>query len=255
MAKKSNGGTALVPFNVNQYPALVEGSDLREAIEANAQGTPMQESDLVRVPTPAGGAKQWVVPGISGEETVDELVGILVYFAPRGVLWPTEDIGNSPPLLVSNDLVTATRQGDDFGDIDPDELEKYATGGGRYDWQKLPWNQWGSGKNGTGKRCKESRLLMLLREGSAFPLLVRAQPGSLKTVRPFIMQLPVPHWRAVVGLSLQVANSKGAGVKYSQIVPRLVDTLPREIGDQVRKLYTEQLAGMAAGAMASDAEG
>lgn len=255
MAKKKNngnGGNALAVVEPSKYPALCPDSDIAEAMAANMEGETIQESDLRRVPTPAGGATRWVVPTVMGEQVEDELVGILVGYERRGVLWPTEEVSNSMPLLITRDLITAQRVGDDYGDIDPDELEKHRTDGG-YDWLSLPWNEWGSGKNGIGKRCKESRLLFLLREGEPFPLLVRAQPGSLKTVRPFITQLPIPHWRAVVSLTLQVAESRG-GPKYAQIVPRLVGTLSKEDGEAVCKLYTQPIKKMTAGVMESDKE-
>lgn len=258
--KNGNGngkGTDLAVIEPANYPALNPDSDLAEAMTANVRGQAMQESDLIRVPTPAGGSTKWIVPGDSGEEAVNEIIGLLVYFAPRGTLWPTQEVSDSRPLLVSADLLTATRVGDDYGDIDPDELEKYRSNPGNepavYDWSSLPWNEFGTGKDGSGKRCKESRLLFLLREGEPFPLLIRAQPGSLKTIRPFIMRLTVPHWRAVIGLSLQEAKSK-AGKKYAQIVPRLVGTLPKDFGEKVRETYTGPLQKMTAGQMESDSE-
>ena len=91
-----------------------------------------------------------------------------------------------------------------------------------------------------------------MREGEPFPLLVRAQPGSLKTIRPFIMRLPVPHWRAVVGLGLEKAKSR-SGKDYAQIIPRLVGTIDKEMGARVKETYTEPLRRMvSAGAMDSD---
>ncbi len=256
MAKKKDeegNNTALAVVEPANYPVLNADSDLAEAMRANLQ-SPINEADLVRVPTPAGGGTQWVVPTVSGEERTKALTGIIVYYGPRGVLWPSEDVGSSPPLLVTNNLITAQRVGDDYGDIDPEELEKYADGNGGYDWVRLPWNQWGTGKKGIGKRCKESRLLFLLREGEPFPILVRAQPGSLKTVRPFVeMRLPVPYWRAVVELTLEKRTSK-AGPEYSQIVPRLVGTLTREQGELVKVRYTDEIARMIRGAMLEDRE-
>jgi hypothetical protein len=240
-------GTELTVVSVEKYPALIDGSELREALAANTRGVGFQESDLVRVKTPAGGSTKWAIPGVAGEEIVEEVSGLLVYFAPHGVLWPSQEVAGEGqlPLLVTTDLVTARRVGDDYGDIDPDELEQFANRDGTYSWPELPWNQWGSGKGGVGKRCKESRLLMILREGEAFPLLIRAQPGSLKTVRPFIMRLPIPHWRAVVGLRLQATQSR-AGVRYAQIVPRLIGSVSKEVGQVVKGLYTDPLAHMAA---------
>lgn len=240
-----------------QFPALVDGSDLREALLANTRGVGFQESDLVRVTTPAAGATNWTVNTVSGEENTPEIRGILVYFAPRGVLWPTlePDALGSQPLLVTNDLVSAQRFGDVYGDIDPDVLEQYAVGDNLYDWTELPWNQWGSGKNGIGKRCKESRLLMILRENEAFPLVIRAQPGSLKTVRPFIMRLPVPHYRAVVCLKLQKVQNRG-GQPFSQIVPTLVGTIDKATGEKVQALYTTPIQRMAeSGGLDIDREG
>lgn len=255
MAKKQETeGGALAVVDTSRFPALTPGSEIAEAMQANMTGEQIQEGDLTRVPTPAGGATQWVVPDLTGETSTDEIIGLLVYFAPRGVLWPSEEPSESMPLLISNDLLTAQRVGDDYGDIDPDELEKFRNADGTYDWQALPWNQWGSGKGGVGKRCKESRLLMVLREGDAFPLLIRCQPGSLKTVRPFIMKLPVPHWRAVVGLKLQRVKNK-TGQVYSQIVPRYVGAISQEEGARIRQLYTDNLGRMVRGRMESDAEG
>ncbi len=248
-------GTELAVFQPERFPALIDGSDLREAMEANLRGGGFTEADLVRVPTPAGGATRWVIPTVSGEEVCEEIVGLMVYFAPRGVLWPSmEATEGQLPLLMTTDLITAKRVGDNYGDIDPDELEKYANGDGTYDWQSLPWNQWGTGKDGKGKRCKESRMLMILRENEAFPLVVRAQPGSLKTVRPFIMRLPVPHYRAVVGLKLQAVKS-ASGKTFAQIVPRLISTVDRETGKKIKRLYTDPLARLAQEVLVGDRGG
>jgi len=242
----------LAIFQPERFPALIDGSDLREALVTNLKGGQMTEQDLVHVPTPAGGSTRWIIPTAVGEDVVEELTGILVCFGMRGVLWPSQETTEGQlPLLMTTDLISARRVGDNYGDIDPNELEQYANGDGTYDWMALPWNQWNSGKNGMGKRCKESRIMMILREGEAFPLLVRAQPGSLKTVRPFIMRLSVPYYRAIVGLKLRQEKSKG-GQAYSQIVPRLISTLDRENGDKIKKLYTDPLERMSEGVLDSD---
>lgn len=244
----------LVVFQPAKYPALIDGSDAHEALLANTRGAGFSENDLVRIPIPAAGATRWLVPAVTGEQMTEEIAGILVYFAFRGVLWPTQEpTQGSLPLLVSTDLITAHRVGDFYGDIDPEELDKYYLGKGLYDWRRLPWNQWNTGKAGIGKRCQESRLLLILREGESLPVLIRAQPGSLKAIAAFLVRLPVPHWRAVIGLRLHEAQSKG-GIKFSRIAPRLIAQLDRETGERVRAIYTEPLQRMAEGALASDAE-
>lgn len=231
----------LVVVDVEKYPALVPGSDLQEAIEANAAAEGgITEADLTRIPTPSAGGLTWTWDGASGSEESKTIDGVLVGYCARGTLWPSEEPTAAMPLLVSYDMRSAVKVGDDYGDIDPDELEKYRNVDGTYDWLRLPWNEFGSGKSGFGKRCKESRMLFILRAGDPFPVLVRAQPGSLKTIRPFIKKLTVPHWRAEVSLALRAEMSKG-GQKYSQIVPTLVGTLDKEAGALVKKMYTDPI--------------
>jgi len=160
----------------------------------------------------------------------------------RGTLWGSEEPqGKVSPVLVSYDLMTAVRVGDDLGDIDPDVLESCRTGDRTYDWTRLPYNQYGTSRSGRGKRCKESRLMAILRADEAWPLLVTAGPGSLKTVTPFVKRLAVPHYRAVVSLTLDRVENAG-GQPYSQIVPKYVGAITKEEGDIVRRLYTEPLS-------------
>jgi hypothetical protein len=237
-------GNELAIVNTERYLALADGSDLREAIVANAgvEGG-ISERDLVRIKTPAGGATTWAWDSPEGPKEAKELTGILVGYFPRGTLWPTLEMSGSRPLLVSYDLVTAHKVGDEFGDIDADELSRYQNDDGTYDWRRLPWNEWGTGNGGSGKRCKESRVMFLLMEGDAFPVLVQAQPGSLKTIPPFAVKLPVPHWRAVVSFTL-AGKTNNANKPYSQIQPRLVGTLTKEQGVVMKEMYTDALAKM-----------
>jgi hypothetical protein len=147
-------------------------------------------------------------------------------------------------VLVSYDLITAVRVNDDIGDLDADVLESCRIGDRIYDWRRLPYNQYGTSKSGRGKRCKESRLLAILREQEAWPLLVTAGPGSLKTVNPFVKRLPVPHYRAIVTLTLDRVENAG-GQPYSQIVPKYAGCISKEAGLVVRRIYTDPLNAIA----------
>lgn len=243
MTTTTGGSLSRVPeVESLNYPALQPDSEIAEAIAANTQGRGFDLSALVRVKTPAGGGKTWVYLDAGNNEVETKAIeGILVYYGQRGTLWGSEDIAKGkPPVLVSYDLRTAERLSDDIGDLDASALEACRIGDRLYDWQRLPWNKDGSGRGGFGRRCKESRLLAILQEGEAFPLLVSAGPGSLKTVCPFVTRLPVAHYRAKVSLTLERATSQG-GVDYSQIVPRLVGQLSREAGNAIRTLYTVPL--------------
>lgn len=227
-----------------KYLALRPDSDIRAALTANlCPGETLKASDLPRVPTPSGGGRVWTwIDSGNNEQTAKSIDGILVYYGVRGTLWGSEEPqGKASPVLVSYDLIRGYRVNDDIGDLDAAALEACRTGDREYDWQRLPWNQYGSGKGGHGRRCKEARLLAILRKDEAWPLLVTAGPGSLKTVVPFVKRLPVAHFQAEVSLTLERVESSG-GQPYSQIVPRLLGTISKEYGEIVRRMYTAPLA-------------
>ena len=235
-------GKALKKVDTSEYMvALGEGSVMVEAMQANLlPGESIDIPDLVRIPVPSGGSLTWAWEEQGQDKTAKKIEGILVCFVARGVLWPTVDPGDNPPLLVSSDLQTAEKVGDFYGDINPAELEDYKIRDGVYDWKNLPWNQWKSGTNGIGKRCKEQRILFILRKGDVWPCVVTAPPGSLRDVTRFIKQLQVPHWMTVVELGLVKEKSKG-GIDYAKIVPVLKETLTHDEGMRVKAAYTDNL--------------
>lgn len=240
-------GELIVGVQDSQFLALRPDSDIREALMANlGPGETLQASDLPRVPTPAGGAKVWSwTDAGNNEQSAKSIDGLLVSFQPRGTLWGSENpqVGVSP-VLMSYDLDTAIRVNDDIGDLDADVLESCRTGDRTYSWKRLPYNQYGSSSNGRGKRCKESRLLAVLRANEAWPLLVTAGPGSLKNVTAFVKRLSVPHYRAIVSLTLEKVENSG-GQPFSQIVPKFIGEISRDEGEIVRRLYTEPLSRIA----------
>ena len=120
---------------VIDYPSLVPGSRQSRVIAANLDGEPMNEQDLVSVPTPLGGSTTWNIDVDGNIESTDEIVGLLVGVASRGVLWPSVTPTEQRPIIVSHDLITGYRVSDDLGsEIDPEALEKYRIGDRRYDW-------------------------------------------------------------------------------------------------------------------------
>lgn len=240
-------GELIVGVSESKFLALRPDSDVREALMANlGPGESLSASDLPRVPTPAGGGKVWSwTDSGNNEQSAKSIDGALAGYLCQGVLWGSEDPqAGVQPVLRTFDLMTAVRVNDDIGDLDSDVLESCRIGDRTYDWQRLPYNQYGSSKSGRGKRCKESRLLAILRADEAWPLLITAGPGSLKTVTPFVKRLPVPHYRAVVSLTLDRVENAG-GQAYSQIVPKLTGTLSRDEGEIVKRLYTEPLSRLA----------
>lgn len=230
---------------VNQFPVLIEGGDAAEAMAANLQcGESVSPFDLPRIKVPASGGTTWIWESVSGEQTAKSISGVLVVVQPHSSLWPSEQTGQGAvPYLVSHDMVKGYKVGEDWGDLDPAAIEKCRNADGSYDWQSLPYNKFGStGKPGSNaKRIKDSRDLYILMPGEVWPVVVSVPPTSLKRVSGFIKQLRVPHYRAVISLSL-ARKEGGAGVPdYSEIVPKLDGELPRESGEQLRNLYTDPI--------------
>jgi hypothetical protein len=231
---------------VVDFPALAPNSRQGDIIRANLDGEPMSEMDLIRVRCPLGGSTKWVVDIDGNQETTDEIAGILVGVGKRGVLWPAEDPSEKRPVIVTHDLITGYRVSDDIGDLNEATLERYRIGDGRYDWAKLstsPEYGFGSARSGSGKRCKESRLLAILRQGETWPLLISIGPGSLANFIPFARRLQCYPWEAVIGLKLVKAKGRG-GQPYSAVQPRLIGTLSPEQGEVCRRTYADPVKAM-----------
>lgn len=229
----------------DQYLALQPESNIGEILASNVgEDASISIRDLVSVPTPSSGATRWSIQTIAGEESVEEIVGILAYHQPYGSLWPSDDpVEGTPPLLVTNDFRVAKKIGDDYGDLDPDAIEAARRADGYYDWKRIPYTEMGSGKKGIGKRAKEGRILCLIRPGDALPTILRVGPGSAGAVQQFLMQLTgarLFYYQAVIGISLEKKTSRG-GQNFSKMKFRLVDKLTPEQGQAVRDQYTKPL--------------
>jgi len=233
------------------FLALHGDSDFKEAMAANlATGETIAVSDLIRIKTPAGGGKTWQYVNSDGAEVeCKAIAGLLVYYAPLGQLWGSDEpTKGQRPVLTSYDLKTAIRTNDSLGDIDPEQLAAFRIGDRTYDWEAMgkegsPFG-WGSGKGGVGRRIKESRTLAILQPGEAWPVLLSVGGGSLSTISPFVKRLKVAHYRVIVSLTLQKVASK-SGIDYSQIVPENIGTISREEGLVIKALYTDPLTRIA----------
>ena len=238
--------TTALSTKVVDYPALSANSRQMQIIAANLEGEAMNETDLVRVKTPLGGATQWTIAVDGNTQTTDEIVGLLVGVGKKGILWPQEDPSESRPVVVTNDLQVGYRVSDDLGSIDPDALERYRIGERKYDWAAMsngPEFGYGTTRSGASKRCKEARVLAILREGETWPVLVTVGAGSLRNIIPFLKRLPCFPHEAVIGLKLVKAKGK-AGQPYSQIVPRLAGQIGEEQGEVARRVYADPIKAM-----------
>ena len=242
-------GTALAEVKASNYLALQPGSELAEAIKLNLDGGALKESDLTRVPTPSQGNTTWVIPSITGDEETKEIVGVLAFICSRGLLWAREGDAKEGerPVLTTYDMSTAYLTGDIPGEI-AHVLKQHQIGERTYNWKTLPYNEFGTAAKGTGKRVKEQRVMFILRENDALPIVVAAGPSSLKNIDKLRLDLAkkaIVFYRAVVKLTL-TPDKNSDGTKFSKIVPSLHGVLSSQDGAVVRDTWTTVLQSMAA---------
>ena len=230
----------LIPQDDFQFQALIEGSDLNDAIQANCGGGTLSLNDLSQVGMPLGGLTTWNYEDVSGNEVSSKTItGVMVFFQKTGALYGTTEIGSGVrPVLVTNDCEVAYRVNDSIGELDEEELEAARFDGDRYRWNDLSYCQFGSAPNGRGKRCTEKLKVGILQAGEAYPVVVNVSAASIGRLEKFRKLLSVPYWRAVVELSLVKADGANP---YSMVKPRQVDSLNKEMGDIVKKMYTDPM--------------
>jgi hypothetical protein len=234
---------------------LDEGSEVAEAMRVNlSTGETISPSLLERVPMPTGGSTTWSFTVNGNDISTKEIVGVPVYFAPRLTLWPTDEPSGKSPVLVANDLMTAHRVSEEIGDLDPAVLEAARIGDKTYSLQKLWYAQWGSGRNGKGKRMRESRIICILRETDAWPLLIQCGAMSVGPLSEFFVRLSVPYYQSVIGLSL-TKEQNAAGQPYARVKPRQIAKLTREQGQRLNATYTAALTRMMQSVGAGGASG
>lgn len=194
-----------------EFAGLQRVEEVREAIATNFGDGGLSPMDLDRVRIPAGGATTWDIPSIEGSTEAKEIQGVIVYAHAARSYWAQgmeESTGHSPPDCSS-----------------PDGIRGYGAPGG--ECAACPLNQFGSGKKGSGKACKEIKALYMLQEENLMPVLVPVPPSSLKPVKQFFAGLTtkgIAYRHAVVGISLKKVPN-GQGIQYAQAQFRFIRRL------------------------------
>jgi hypothetical protein len=149
----------------------LSSAELTETLIENLGGAQLNRGDLDTVRIPSGGATNWSIPGIDGEESEKVLRGVIVYQTVARGYWETsfEDASGAPPTCYSNDGKTGI-----------------GTPGG--DCATCKFNQWGTDRRGgKGKACRELRLLFLIAKEGFLPRAV-ALPRTSPTSGHFFSQ-------------------------------------------------------------------
>ena len=199
----------------NEQPFLALQSDGLEILRANMPAITMNPWDMDRVKVPAGGSVTLEIPDLDeGVRAVKSLEGIILHFSTPRSYWAhglddDENDGAGPP-----DCSSTNGQ---FGNGNP---------GG--ECATCPMNVWGTATKGSGKACKEKRMLFLLQPNAYLPLLVQVPTMSIKALNQYMMRLATSgtmYHNVVTGLSLEKTQQRGAGNTFSKMVFRLVRRL------------------------------
>ena len=100
-----------------------------------------------------------------------------------------------------------------------------------HDCSKCPHNQFGSGKNGSGKACKNIHRCYILQEGNPVPIILALPPTSLKYIRDYIgkriLLKGLRCYDAVTKITLKKEKSAD-GITYSRAAFAFVSKLTDE---------------------------
>lgn len=183
-----------------------------------------------RIKIPSAGSTVFEVPGDDPSEpdTVKEFSAVILFHHPLYAFYKSKyNGGNQPPDCGSMDGVTGT--GDPGGDC-----------------ASCPYNQFGSGENGS-KACKNRRRIYVLREGEIFPMILSLPTGSLKEFSRYIKRLLSKGHKSnsiVTRFSLK-KTTNNSGIAFSQAqfaIDRVLSpqehTLIETLSEQV-KVYSQ----------------
>lgn len=191
------------------FAALQVGdtAKMTELIAENFDGVKITPNDLEVIKVPSGGQLAFEIQENGEPVYVKEFAGIIVNIRTARTMWlkalNDKDRGsaNTPPDCFSPDGISG--RGDPGGLCSKCELSKF-----------------GSADVGEGQKCKEMRLIGILRPGALLPSIVRIPPTSLRNVSEYIRALTQAGHRrigVVTMFTLKKATSRG-GIEYAQVV-------------------------------------
>lgn len=224
MSKKS---TELATANFDN-PVLSDQDSFESVLDVLNEnlGDQMQMglTDLDRVSVP-NGTKTFVVPTLDGEETQQDLTGIVLLARANRAYWPSKDLGDEPPQCYSDDGVTGV-----------------GTPGGAC--ATCPLSQFGSaaqyieGATGQGQACKQTMVVFLLTEDGFLPKVLRLPPTSLTNWRQYLIALTGRRLKVSDVLTrFEVELDKNAsGQSYSKITPKFGGRLGEDAKGQLSRL-------------------
>lgn len=213
-------------------PQTVESSFTAEELSEDMDGLRLS---LPRVKIPGGGALQFEIPSTDPDnpDYAKTLEGVILFNHAANSYWAEgeEYSDNNPPLCQSMD-----------GKLG------YGNPGGLC--ASCAYNAFGSSSKGSGKACKNMRVLYLLRSGEFMPLAINLSPTSISPFREFLNQGFVFRNRATYGSLVEIGlkrQTNPEGKDYSVATFKRLGDFHGEQLAAVRKYalsFREQIRGM-----------
>lgn len=199
----ANNNALVKPENFALAPL---SEDLAQMLNEELDGLGQVPFDTVKIPS--GGGLAFELPGDDPDtpETTQTLLGVMVHHHPINTYWEHDfdGSGNLP----------------DCSSLDGKRGLDVKTGEVR-DCAACPFNQFGSGKNGVGKACKNGHRIYLLRENEALPILLTLPPTSLKAFKEYLAKRLVMKGKRSTEVLTAIKLKKeknGDGIVYSACI-------------------------------------
>lgn len=176
--------TDLVPLE--KYTIVEKGEEGFDLLRETLEGQDVSEFDLPRVSVPTGGATTWEVPGLTGDDSMKEIQGVVVFYKNSRSFWTDPYAGgNEPPNCSARDAKHAVADEDTEIPAQRDEET------GKLLCETCAHSEWGSSETGSGRgqACKLTRQLFLIAPDRMLPLVVNLPPTSLKRASNYFLNL------------------------------------------------------------------
>lgn len=190
---------------IDKFDLQTISGDLAQTIEEEMDGLGTLPFDRVKIPS--GGGIAFELPGEdeNNPETKSEIVGVILDHHPVNSYWSNK--------------FTGSNESPDCSSYDGKQGTVKRTGETR-NCSSCPYNQFGS-DGGSGKACKNTHRIFILRESNPIPLVLSLPPTSIKYMRDYIAKNIIlkglRSWQAVTKITLKKEKS-AAGIIYSRAV-------------------------------------
>ena len=226
MAEKQTAVTVYEPshFQLAQYtPETLQ--DKLSTFVAGVGG--IRPQDFVQVRVPAGGSTTWEIPLATGDVSLKQLDGIVLYAHNARSYWKKnldESGGKSAPNCASMDGLTG-----------------YGIPGG--DCGKCPLAQFGTDRRGRGQACKAMMWAYILQPSGFLPLMLSIPPTGAKFYRDYVIKLMSSTGKAacevLTGVTLERLKNAD-GTNYSRAVFSYIGDVPLQVA-QLSQIYGKSI--------------